>query len=131
GLHSYLQSKMIPMESFEAHMWNIQVFKQIREQAEKATKWLAQELGEPDWCKGYGRRNTHLLAIAPTKSTALLMGGASEGINPDPAMMYIQKTPAGEIDRINPYLLKIMKERKVYNQELVLEIATKYYGSVQ
>src|SRR5690606_33586126 len=56
GLHSYFQSKMIAMESFEAHMWNIQVFKQIREQAEKATKWLAQELGEPDWCKGYGRR---------------------------------------------------------------------------
>src|SRR5690606_33891107 len=53
------------------------------------------------------------------------------GINPDPAMTYTQKTPAGEIDRINPYLLKIMKERKVYNQELVSEIATKYYGSVQ
>lgn len=131
GFHSYLQSKMIPFESFEAHMLNIKISKQIKEQAEATTAWLAQELGEPEWCKGYGRRNTHLLAIAPTKSTALLMGGASEGINPDPGMVYTQKTAAGEVDRVNPYLLKIMKERGVYTPEIVHSLNTEYYGSVQ
>lgn len=131
GFHSYLQSKMIAFESFEAHLFNNQVFLQIKNEAEEATKWLAEELGEPEFCKGFNRRNTHLLAIAPTKSTALLMGGASEGINPDPAMVFTQKTPAGEIDRVNPYLLKIMKDRKVYTPEIVHELRTKYYGSVQ
>ena len=29
---------------------------------------MAVELGEPEWCKGYGLRNTHRIAIAPTKS---------------------------------------------------------------
>src|SRR5690606_10418898 len=44
GLHSYFQSKMISMESFEAHMINIQIFKDIKEKAEKATEWLAEQL---------------------------------------------------------------------------------------
>ena len=66
---------------------------------------MATVLGEPEWCKCYGVRNTHLIAIAPTKSTALLMGGVSEGINPDPAMSYTQMTVASEVDRLNLVLL--------------------------
>jgi len=82
------------------------------------------------WMKGYGRANTHLIAIAPTKSTALIMGGVSEGINPDTAFVYTQKSAGGEIDRVNPYLLKIMKERGVYNKANVESIREKM-GSVQ
>jgi hypothetical protein len=33
---------------------------------------MAKELGEPEWCKGYGVRNTHRIAIAPTKSCVAL-----------------------------------------------------------
>jgi len=91
---------------------------------------MASEWGEPEWCKGYNRRNTHLLAIAPTKSTALIMGGISEGINPDPAMVYTQQTPAGEVQRINPVLLGIMKERGRYNQKTINRILENF-GSVQ
>lgn len=131
GLHSYFQDKMIAYGSMEAHILNIKIFKQIREQAEQATAWMAKELGEPEWCKGYGRRNSHLVALAPTKSTAQLMGGVSEGINPDPAMVYTQKTTAGEVDRVNPYLLEIMKQRGKYIPEVVEQIRKEYYGSVQ
>jgi ribonucleoside-diphosphate reductase alpha chain len=91
---------------------------------------MAAILGEPEWCKGYGIRNTHLIAIAPTKSTALLMGGVSEGINPDPAMSYNQTTSAGEIDRLNPVLLDLMKKKDVYTKKHVQEITDKQ-GSVQ
>ena len=68
GWHSYLQSKMIPWESMEAKLINTQVAKNIKEKAYAASAKLAQEYGEPEVCKGYGRRNTTLMAIAPTKS---------------------------------------------------------------
>lgn len=130
GLHTMLQQKMIAFESFEAQLLSTSIAKHIKEEAVRASKEMAVELGEPEWCKGYGVRNTHLLAIAPTKSTALLMGGISEGINPDPAMVYTQKSAAGSIERINPTLLKIMKERGVYTKKVVREIGERF-GSVQ
>lgn len=130
GLHTLFQQKMMPFGSLQAHMLNNTIFKGIREEAEKATKWIAEQWGEPEWCKGYNRANTHLLAIAPTKSTALIMGGVSEGINPDTAMVYTQRTPAGEIDRVNPILLKLMKEKGVFNKANVEDIRDNM-GSVQ
>lgn len=63
-------------------------------------------------------------------NTALLMGGVSEGINPDPAMSYTQLTAGGETERINPKLLEIMKERNVYNKKTITDIKDKM-GSVQ
>lgn len=130
GFHTYLQNNMIAFESFEAHMKNMEIAKHIWDNAKKASEWMAINLGEPEWCKGYGVRNTHLIAPAPTKSTAALMGGVSEGINPDPAMVYTQLTAGGEVERVNPQLLKIMKERGVYNKRVVTDIKDKM-GSVQ
>lgn len=130
GLHTLFQQEMIPFGSLEAHMLNNTIFKNMRSEAEKATKWIAEQWGEPEWCEGYNRANTHLLAIAPTKSTALIMGGVSEGINPDIAMVYTQRTPAGEIDRVNPVLLKLMKDRGVFNKSNVADIRDSM-GSVQ
>lgn len=122
GLHSLYISKMLPFGSLEAYMLNAEIFRTIREKAEEATKWIATQYGEPEWCKGYGRANTHVLAIAPTKSSSLLIGGVSEGINPDTAMVFTQRSAGGEIDRINPYLLALMKERGVYNKTTVERI---------
>lgn len=130
GLHSLYQSRMLPFDSLPAYLLNIELFKYIREEAEKATKWLADQWGEPDWCKGYGRANSHLIAVAPTKSTALIMGGVSEGINPDTAMVFTQRSAGGEVDRINPILLKRMKERGIYSKALVERIRDNM-GSIQ
>jgi ribonucleoside-diphosphate reductase alpha chain len=130
GIHTLFMQSMLPFESFEAHMLSQKIQSSIWEQAIKASQEMARLLGEPEWCKGYGVRNTHLIAIAPTKSTALLMGGVSEGINPDPAMSYTQMTAAGEVDRLNPVLLELMKKKGVYTKKHVQEITDKQ-GSVQ
>lgn len=130
GLHSYMQKNMIAFESFDAHMVNNKIAKYIQDEAIKASEWLASVWGEPKWMKGYGRANTHLIAIAPTKSTALIMGGVSEGINPDTAMVYTQKSAGGEVDRVNPYLLKLMKEKGVFTKAHVEDVRDKM-GSVQ
>ncbi len=130
GLHTLFQENMIPFESLQAQMLSQQISKHIWEESLRASKFLAKELGEPEWCKGLGIRNTHRLAIAPTKSSANLIGGVSEGINPDPAMSYTQTGAAGEIPRVNLSLYKIMNERGVFTKKNLKDINDKM-GSVQ
>lgn len=130
GLTSLYQRKMIAFESVEAYLLNIELFRYIRAEAEKATAWSAEQWGEPEWCKGYGRANSHLLAVAPTKSTALIMGGISEGINPDTALVYTQRSAGGEVDRVNPHLLRLMKQKGVYSKANIAEVR-EAMGSVQ
>jgi len=130
GLHTLFMQEKLPFEGFAAHMLSQRISAEIMQEAKLATADMAIELGEPEWCKGYGVRNTHLIAIAPTKSTALLMGGVSEGINPDPAMTYTQLTAGGEMDRTNPVLLDLMKQKGVYSKKYLQQISDKQ-GSVQ
>ena len=130
GLHSLFMQNMMPFEGLEAHMLSQEISRYIASEAKRASQDMAFALGEPEWCKGYGVRNTHLIAIAPTKSTALMMGGITEGINPEPAMVFSQLTSAGDIDRVNPVLLELMKSKGIYSKKHIQEITDKV-GSVQ
>lgn len=130
GYCSYLHRNMIPYESLDANFFNQRAFKHIKEEAERATKWIAVQWGSPEWCKGYERANSHCIAVAPTKSTALIMGGVSEGINPDTAMVFTQRSSGGEVDRINPHLLALMKSKGVYSQKNIEDVRDNM-GSVQ
>lgn len=130
GWCSYLQAHNIPFESLEAQFFNTTLAKHIKEEADKASGILAQTLGEPLLMKGTGKRNSHLIAIAPTKSTALIMGGISEGISPDPAISFLQNTAGGSMDRLNPVFLDLMKKRGKYNPKEVDKIS-QAVGSVQ
>lgn len=130
GFATYLQSKMIPYDGLEAGYLNTEMFKHLHDEALRASQWLAKELGEPEWCKGYGVRNTHRTAQAPTKSTATLMGSMSESTSQDPGWVYTLGSAVGELERIPPMILKLMKERGVYNQD-TLDRIIKHLGSVQ
>lgn len=132
GFHTYLQSKRIPLDSLEAVYFNDELFKKLNEESFRASLWMGHEWGPAPWSYASGgiTRNCSRLAVAPTKSTALIMGGISEGINPDPAMTYTQDTAGGKVDRMNPILLDLMKERGVYNKDVVKSITDKF-GSVQ
>ena len=130
GLHTYMQSKSIAMDSMEGHITDGLIFKRLQEESLRASQWMARVLGEPEWCKGYGVRNTHRTAQAPTKSTALLMGGVSEGINPDPGMVFDSSSAVGELTRITPIIYQLMKDRGVYNTETINRIISNH-GSVQ
>lgn len=131
GFHSLLQSRGVAFESFDAHMLNTQIYSRIRSVADSATSRLAELFGEPEWCKGFGKRNATLMAIAPNLSSAVLCGGMSQGIEPWVSNTFLQQTAAGEFVRINPELLKILKERGVYSQELLDDINNNHQGSVQ
>jgi len=130
GFHSYLQQHMLPLDSMEAHQVNISIFKGIKDEAVKASKYLAKVKGEPKWCVGSGLRNTHLLAIAPNSSSALVCGSVSQGIEPVYKNVFVQGSPAGEINRINPTLLQLCKETGRYSEQLVSKIIDNL-GSIQ
>jgi len=130
GLHTLFQKLGEPYESLTAGFLNEALAKELHDKSLAASQELARTLGEPEWCRGYGIRNTHRTTVAPTKSTALLMGGVSEGINPDPAMAFTQTTAGGEVDRLNPVLWELMKSKGVYTKKNIQDIIDNF-GSVQ
>ena len=130
GWHSLLHKRMIPFESFQARKLNVEIFDGINKKSTEASRYLAGQLGEPAYCKGYGVRNTHRLAVAPTMSTSQLMGGVSQGIEPFIGNVFVQQGAGGETIRVVPELLEIMKREGVYSRETLLEIAS-HDGSIQ
>lgn len=109
GWHTFLQKNNIPFDSFEAMMLNADIFRTIKEKAEIETKNLAAELGEPEWCKGFNRRNTHLIAVAPTVSNSIISGGHSAGIEPIAANIFSQKSAKGTFIKKNKVLLDLLE----------------------
>ena len=130
GFHTYLQSNMIPYVGLEAQYLSMDIAEHLQKESLRASQWLAKEYGEPEWCKGYGVRNTHRTAYAPTKSTSLLMGGVSESWFPEPGMVFDAGSAVGELRRITPVIYELMKERGVYNPGTIQDIV-EHLGSVQ
>ena len=130
GWHSYLKSKMIAFESFEAKLLNVEIAKTIYEQAYAASAKLAQEYGEPELLKGYGRRNTTLIAIAPTTSSALIIGQVSQSIEPTNSNYYIKDTAKIKYTYKDKYLEKLLEEKGMNTTEVWASIL-KRGGSVQ
>lgn len=130
GYHSYLQSKMIAWESMDAHFENIDIFSTIRERADKATEFLASKFGEPEVLKGYGRRNTTTLAIAPTTSSSFILGQVSPSIEPLNSNYFVKNLAKGNFSYRNPKLIEILEQKGKNTQEVWKDILV-HGGSVQ
>ena len=117
GWHTFLQKKDLPFNSISSTAWTHTVFSQIKLKAEVASRQLAEEYGEPLWCKGTGMRNTHLIAVAPTVSNSRI-NGCSAGIEPHPANIYTFNGAKGTFIVKNPELVKVLEE-KGYNNEKI------------
>lgn len=130
GYHSYLQSKMIPFESMEAKFLNVSIAKTIKEAAYKASMKMAEEYGEPEVLKGYGRRHTVLCAIAPTKSSAFIMGQVSENTEPNRTNIVIKDLQKGKYTMKNTYL-EVVLGQYGKNDEVTWNSILKHGGSVQ
>ena len=113
GLHSFLQSQRVPLESGVAKAWNNTMFKHIRRGADAASVKLAKERGAcPDAADcGVMARFSHKLAIAPTASISIICGGTSAGIEPIPANVYTHKTLSGSFTVKNPHLESLLEEK--------------------
>lgn len=117
GWHSYLQRNMIPFEGLQAKMLTTSIFKDISEKAEKASAELAAIYGEPEVLKGYGKRNTTLMAIAPTTSSSAILGQTSPGIEPFSSNYYKAGLSKGNFMRKNKYLKQLLVEKGLDNED--------------
>jgi len=111
GWHSLLQSKMLAFDSPEAYDLNSEIFKIIKEKSYKASEEMAVEYGEPDVLKGYGRRNTTLNAIAPTTSSAFILGQVSQGIEPIWSNIYVKDIAKIKTTIKNPILENLLEQK--------------------
>ena len=112
GWHTFLQQKQLPFNSIASTAYTHNIFSDTRSKAEKASRDLSSEYGEPLWCKGTGMRNTHLLAIAPTVSNSVITGGISAGIEPLPANIYTFNGAKGTFIRKNKVLEALLESKK-------------------
>ncbi len=132
GFHSFLQSKMIPIESVVAKVWNKKIFKHIAEKANEASKELAIERGAcPDAAEcNIMERFSNKSAIAPTASISIICGNSSPGIEPYAANSFTQKTLSGSFTVRNKHLAKLLEEKGKNNEQTWSSIST-HEGSVE
>ncbi len=111
GWHSLLQSKMLSFDSQQSFDLNSEVFKLIKDRSYKASEDLAEKFGEPEVLKGYGRRNATLNAIAPTTSSAFILGQVSQGIEPIWSNIYVKDIAKIKTTIKNPFLVSLLEEK--------------------
>ncbi|APC96250.1 ribonucleoside-diphosphate reductase subunit alpha [Francisella frigiditurris] len=129
GFHSYLQKHRIPFESIEAKKINDEIFRTIKEQAIEETFILGKEKGEAPDMIGSGRRNAHLLAIAPNANSSLILN-TSPSIEPWKANAFTSRTRVGSHLTKNKYLEEELEKIGKNIEEVWSSIITNG-GSVQ
>src|SRR5699024_1674610 len=108
GWHSLLQSQMIAYESEE----------------------LAKKYGEPAVLKGTGYRNSTTMAVAPTTSSAFIIGQVSQSIEPLFSNYYVKDMSKIKTTIKNKYLVELLDEKGKNTAEVWQNIKN-HDGSVQ
>ena len=124
--------------SFDGSLWSqgILPIDSVGLLAESRGDYLQQDTGSTlDWdslrerVKTVGMRNSNTMAIAPTATIANICG-VSQSIEPTYQNLFVKSNLSGEFTVVNPYLVRDLKERKLWDEVMVNDL--KYYdGSVQ
>jgi ribonucleoside-diphosphate reductase alpha chain len=130
GWHTYLQQRGVPFEGLQAQLETRKIFSHIKMESDRASRDMARIYGEPLWCRGFGVRNTHLRAIAPTVSNSKLSGNVSAGIEPWAANVFTEQSAKGTFIRKNPTLERLLKKIGANTKEVWDQILADG-GSVQ
>lgn len=130
GYHGLLQSKLVPFESAEAKRLNAAVGREIRDQAEAATREMAARYGEPEVTRGYGVRNALWGAIAPTKSSSFILEQESEGVEPVRSNVEVKDLAKGKFTLRNRHLEAVLRAKGV-DVDAAFDSVVRRGGSVQ
>ncbi len=129
GFHGYLQRMNIPFESPIAKGLNKRIFRTIKMEALEESRLLAKEKGEPSDMKGSGKRNAHLLAVAPNANSSIICG-CTPSIEPVKSNAYVHRTRVGSHLIKNKYLEKVLLKYHKNTDEIWKSIISNE-GSVQ
>jgi ribonucleoside-diphosphate reductase alpha chain len=86
--------------------------------------------GEPPLLEGYGKRNTTLIAIAPTTSSSFILGQVSPSIEPLNSNYFVKDLAKGKFTHKNPHLENLLKSKGKDTQDVWKDILV-HGGSVQ
>jgi len=128
GYHGALMQRGFPFESVAARSFNKHVFKAVNVASLAASRRLAEERGLPE--DGGTQRNSYVMSLQPTASTAFLCGEATPSIEPISGNAYMQKTLSGTFLVKNRYFAAAL-ERYSRNTEAVWASVIEAKGSVQ
>ena len=129
GLHSYFQKHLVPFDSDEAIAINEIIFKDIKTKALEATMTMGKQRGEAPDMVGTGRRNAHMLAIAPNANSSMIVN-TSPSIEPWKANAFTSRTRVGSHLNKNPYLERELEAINKNTEEVWSSVITNG-GSVQ
>jgi ribonucleoside-diphosphate reductase alpha chain len=128
-----------PYASYEGSLWSQGIFPidsldRLIEQ--RGAEYIEVDRSQSlDWptlrtqVKSRGMRNSNVMAIAPTATIANITG-VSQSIEPTYQNLYVKSNLSGEFTVVNPYLVKDLKARGLWDGVMVNDL--KYYdGSVQ
>jgi ribonucleoside-diphosphate reductase alpha chain len=124
--------------SYEGSKWSRNILPQdtiALLEKERGTTIDMPKGGKLDWTpvrnhiKQYGMRNSNTMAIAPTASTANLVG-CIPTVEPIYKNIYVKSNKEGEFIVVNKYLVEDLKKINLWNRDMVNKI--KFYdGSIQ
>lgn len=117
GWHSYLQSKMIAIESEEARALNIDIHNFINSHSWEASAKLAQLLGPAPVVQSGVQRNATRMATAPTTSSSFILGQVSPSREPLNSNYFVKDLQKGKYTYKNPYLKKLLKQYQKDDKE--------------
>ena len=135
GWHSLLQQKMVPFESFEAQQLNTSIFKYLKENSYKASIEIGDKYGyapifDEVETSDIKRRNTTLLALAPTTSSSSILGQVSPSVEPYASNYFVAGLAKGSFTRKNLQLENLLINKNK-NTEDVWKSIIQNQGSVQ
>jgi len=141
--HAILESSRLAAErgaypSYEGSKWDRGLLPQDtvdRLEAERGREIPTDREETLDWflvrehIEDHGMRNSNTMAIAPT-ATISTINGTTPSIEPIYSNLYVKSNMSGEFTVINDHLVEALRERDLWNEELVDRL--KYHdGSVQ
>ncbi|WP_298182871.1 ribonucleoside-diphosphate reductase subunit alpha [uncultured Pseudomonas sp.] len=125
-------------ETFQGSLWSKGILPLDSQQIlieQRGQKYIDVDLNETlDWAPVRARvqkgiRNSNIMAIAPTATIANITG-VSQSIEPTYQNLYVKSNLSGEFTVINPYLVRDLKARGLWDSVMINDL--KYYdGSVQ
>ena len=125
-------------ETFQGSLWSKGILPLDSQQIlieQRGEKYIDVDLKESlDWAPVRARvqkgiRNSNIMAIAPTATIANITG-VSQSIEPTYQNLYVKSNLSGEFTVINPYLVRDLKARDLWDSVMINDL--KYYdGSVQ
>lgn len=134
---SFLAKERNPYSSYKGSKWergilpidSIDLLEKERGRPVKMDRSMSM-----DWdvvretIKKYGMRNSNVMAIAPTATIANI-AGVTASIEPNYKNLYAKSNLSGEFTFINPYLVKALQEKNLWDEEMIDDL--KYFdGSV-